>query len=157
MSRLMRRLAKEVEETKNLFEENGILARPIDENDLTKWEAFIPGPTESPYDGFIYKLSIVYPQDFPMRAPIINFTTKMFHPNVSFDSGSICLDILKSQWSPVLTLPKILLSISSLLTDPNASSPLNGTAASQWNRDRAEYTKTVQKYGEIHALTEMPK
>lgn len=156
-ARVVKRIVKEIDETKILYQENGILARPKNDADLFSWEAFIPGPSESPYEGYIYKLNIVFPQDYPMRAPLVNFETKMYHPNVSMESGSICLDILKHQWSPVLTLPKILLSISSLLTDPNPDSPLNGNAARNWTKNMEEYINIVKNYGESQALKSMPK
>lgn len=57
---------------------------------------------------------------YRFTAPKVVFTTRLYHPNVS-DSGAICVDVLKNQWSPALSLFKVMLSLSSLLTDPNPS------------------------------------
>lgn len=75
-------------------------------------------PGFSPYSGGVFFLNIHFPSDYPFKPPKVNFTTKIYHPNIN-SQGAICLDILKDQWSPALTISKVLLSISSLLTDPN--------------------------------------
>ncbi len=90
---------------------------------MFKWQGTIVGPEGTPYEGGVFYLNIQFPIDYPFRPPKINFVTKVYHPNINLD-GSICLDILKDQWSPALTISKVLLSISSLLTDPNPESPL---------------------------------
>merc|ERR1711991_359585 len=95
-----------------------ITASLIDNDNIFKWSATISGPSESPYEGGIFYLDINLPDSYPIKPPVISFKTKIFHPNIS-SSGAICLDILKSSWSPALTIQKTLLSISSLLTDPN--------------------------------------
>ena len=95
------------------------------------------GPNDSPFQGGIFNLSIHFPTDYPFKPPIIffNFITKIYHPNIS-SSGSICLDILKQQWSPALTINKILLSICSLLTDPNPDDPLVPEAANLFKNNK---------------------
>ena len=98
-------------------------AGPVEENDIFKWNATIIGPVDSPYEGGIFRLRIIFPERFPYKPPLVQFVTKIYHPNIA-SNGNICLDILKDQWSPALTVSKILLSISSLLTDPNPEDPL---------------------------------
>ena len=98
-------------------------AGPVDENDQFKWQATIMGPDDSPYTGGIFFLNIQFPPDYPFKPPKVTFQTRIYHPNIN-SNGSICLDILKDQWSPALTVNKVLLSISSLLTDPNPEDPL---------------------------------
>ena len=98
------------------------------------------------YEGGTFYLDIQFPSDYPFRPPHMTFTTKIYHPNISV-SGSICLDILKpDKWSPALTLTKLLLSISSLLTDPNPDDPLNGEAGSVYKRDINEYNRIAKRW-----------
>lgn len=138
-------------------EEHPIRAHPLDESNLNEWEAFIKGPANSPYEGYVYHLFIHFTQDYPLSPPLVQFKTPMFHPNISRgENAAICLDILKDQWSPVLTLPKVLLSIMSLLTDPNPDSPLNSSAARLWKNEKTEYYEEVRKLGETYALRELP-
>ena len=123
-----------------------------EDDDIFKWTATLIGPTGSPYDGGVFYLNITFPQNYPFKPPKITFATKVYHPNIN-SSGGICLDVLKDQWSPALTIDKILLSICSLLEDPNPDDPLNIEAANLLNQDleafnkkAAEYVKTVDSY-----------
>ena len=99
------------------------------------------------YEGLDYKLSLHFPNGYPFTAPTVKFVTACFHPNVDA-YGNICLDILKDKWSALYDVRTILLSIQSLLGDPNNESPLNGQAAQLWS-DQVTFKKVLHdKYRE---------
>lgn len=125
-------------------------AAPIDENDLYKWQGIILGPADSVYAGGVFKLSIVFPADYPFKAPRIEFLTKIYHCNIM--NKSLCIDILKSQWSPALTVDKVLISIVSLLMDPNPKDPLNREAAEKYLNDRKEYNRIAAEWTRKYAM-----
>lgn len=113
--------------------------------DISEWTASIVGPEGSPYAGGVFYLTIHFPADYPFKPPKIKFTTKVYHPNINA-KGDICLDILKDQWSPALTINTVLLSISSLLTDPNPDDPLVPDVAIVYKTDRALYDKRAREW-----------
>ena len=125
-------------------------AGPIDD-DIFKWQATIMGPEKSPYEGGVFYLEIYFPVDYPYKPPRVTFTTRIYHPNIN-SSGGICLDILKDQWSPALTICKVLLSICSLLCDPNPSDPLVPAIADIYIRDKEEYERNAQAYTLQYAI-----
>ncbi len=120
-------------------------------DDLLKWEATIIGPPDSCYEGGLFKLSIEFPENYPFKPPKVVFTTRIYHPNIN-RSGSICLDILNKNWSPALTASKLLLSISSLLTDPNPDDPLDVRAANLYKDDIETFNKTARAYTLKYAI-----
>ncbi|PGH12846.1 hypothetical protein AJ80_06555 [Polytolypa hystricis UAMH7299] len=120
----------------------GISAFPDADGNLLSWTATISGPTETPYENLTIKLSFAFPANYPYSPPTVLFKTPIYHPNVDF-SGRICLDILKDKWSAVYNVQTVLLSLQSLLGEPNNASPLNGQAAELWDHDPEEYKKKV--------------
>ena len=119
-------------------------AGPIND-DLYYWQATIMGPEGTPYQGGLFFLDINFPTDYPFKPPKIYFRTKIYHPNIS-SNGSICLDILKDQWSPALTVAKVILSICSLLTDPNPDDPLVPTIAELYRNNIERYTANAKEW-----------
>ena len=101
------------------------------------------GPEGSPYKGGIFYLDVVFPKDYPFKPPKIAFRTRIYHCNIN-SNGAICLDILKDNWSPALTISKVLLSISSLLTEPNPNDPLMADIAREFKEDRARHDENAK-------------
>ena len=117
----------------------------VADDDLYQWQATIMGPEGSPYQGGIFYLRIDFPRDYPFKPPKIIFLTKIYHCNIN-SSGGICLDILKEQWSPALTISKVLLSICSLMDDPNPDDPLVPEIADLLIANKAEHDERAHIY-----------
>ena len=128
-----------------------ITAGPVDESkDMFTWQATIMGPQDSPYQGGLFFLDIKFPQDYPFMPPKCTFRTKVYHPNIN-SSGGICLDILKNQWSPALTTSKVLLSITSLLSDPNPDDPLVGDIAALYKQNKPQFEANAREWTKKYA------
>eukprot|EP00004_Rigifila_ramosa_P026262 TRINITY_DN80_c0_g1_i6.p1 TRINITY_DN80_c0_g1~~TRINITY_DN80_c0_g1_i6.p1 ORF type:complete len:159 (+),score=42.36 TRINITY_DN80_c0_g1_i6:31-477(+) len=121
-------------------------------NDLFAWQATIMGPQDSPYAGGVFFLNIHFPADYPFKPPKLQFTTRIYHPNINANGG-ICLDILKDQWSPALTVSKVLLSLCSLLCDPNPDDPLVPEIAQLYKADKARYEATAKEWTRKYAMS----
>ncbi|XP_020579984.1 ubiquitin-conjugating enzyme E2 5A-like [Phalaenopsis equestris] len=134
-----RRIQKDL---KDLATSGSYVIEPVG---IFRWRARIEGPADSPYAGGFFALSISFPTRYPFKPPQITFNTKVFHPNID-GRGRICLDILEDQWSPAINISKILLSISSLLTDPNPDNPLEPEIAHVYKTDRAKYDAIARSW-----------
>ncbi|KAK4766652.1 hypothetical protein SAY87_008294 [Trapa incisa] len=121
----------------------GISGAPHD-NNIMYWNAVIFGPDDTPWDGGTFKLTLQFIEDYPNKPPTVRFVSRMFHPNIYAD-GSICLDILQNQWSPIYDVAAILTSIQSLLCDPNPNSPANSEAARMFSENKREYNRKVRE------------
>jgi len=119
-------------------------------DNLYEWVSTILGPPGSVYEGGIFILDIHFSPDYPFKPPKVTFRTRIYHCNIN-SQGVICLDILKSNWSPALTISKVLLSICSLLTDCNPADPLVGNIANQYLQNRTEHDKTAKLWTKKYA------
>ena len=120
----------------------GVSASPT-ENDIMLWNAVIFGPDDTPFEGGTFRLTMEFSENYPNKAPVVKFVSKMFHPNV-YNDGRICLDVLQKKWSPTYDVASILTSIQSLLDDPNPNSPANSVAAKLFQDNKREYEKKIQ-------------
>ena len=152
MTSTMNRLAikRIMDEYKDLNHNDYGMSAMMNEDDHSKWLIYFFGPTDTLYEGGIFKINIKFTDKYPYEPPHCTFITKIFHPNIN-TSGAICLDILKSNWIPSLSIAKLVMSIISLLTDPNPQSPLNGEAAQLYMNKRDEYNLKTKEYTEKYA------
>jgi peroxin-4 len=117
------RLNKEARDYERLKDEIKLSLR--DEKNIYKWQAILKGPPDTPYSEGAFLVNIDVPTEYPIAAPKCKFITKVFHPNIHFETGEICFELLKDKWSPQWTLESVCRAILDLLRHPNADSPLN--------------------------------
>ena len=145
----IQRLNKELLELKNNPPCN--CSAGLVDDDIFHWQATIIGPEDTPYSGGIFELRIDFPQDYPFKPPNIIFITRIYHCNINV-SGNICLDILKDQWSPALTICKVLLSICSLMNDQNPDDPLRPEAADMYVTNYELFVETAKRSTLLYAV-----
>ncbi|CAI0408489.1 unnamed protein product [Linum tenue] len=119
------RLFKEYKEVQREKSADPDIQLVCDDSNIFKWTALIKGPSETPFDGGVFQLAFAVPEQYPLQPPQVRFLTKIFHPNVHFKTGEICLDILKNAWSPAWTLQSVCRAIIALMAHPEPDSPLN--------------------------------
>ncbi|XP_013115853.1 ubiquitin-conjugating enzyme E2 G2 [Stomoxys calcitrans] len=152
----LRRLMAECKQL-TLDPPDGIVAGPVSEDNFFEWEALIAGPEGTCFEGGVFPARLVFPPDYPLSPPKMKFTCEMFHPNI-FADGRVCISILHApgddpmgyessaeRWSPVQSVEKILLSVVSMLAEPNDESGANVDAAIMWREKREEFNKIAKR------------
>ncbi|KAK3524258.1 hypothetical protein QTP70_025861 [Hemibagrus guttatus] len=153
-------------ELKSLQEEpvEGFRITLVAESDLYNWEVAIFGPPNTLYEGGYFKIKvkahIKFPIDYPYSPPTFRFLTKMWHPNI-YENGDVCISILhppvddpqsgelpSERWNPTQNVRTILLSVISLLNEPNTFSPANVDASVMFRKWRDSKGKD-KEYAEI--------
>ncbi|KAL1562902.1 Ubiquitin-conjugating enzyme E2 27 [Salvia divinorum] len=147
------RVQKELHDCNKDFEVSGIKVSPKGDTNLAHLFGTIPGPVGTPYEGGTFKIDITLPDGYPFEPPKMWFATKVWHPNISSQSGAICLDILKDQWSPALTLKTALLSVQALLSSPEPDDPQDAVVAQQYLKDYQTFVGTARYWTEAFAKT----
>ncbi|ESO03140.1 hypothetical protein HELRODRAFT_154853 [Helobdella robusta] len=135
----------------------GILAGPSNEDNFFEWEALIAGPEGTCFEGGVFPARLTFPSDYPLSPPKMKFTCNIFHPNI-YKDGQVCISILHApgddpmgyessseRWSPVQSVEKILLSVVSMLAEPNDESAANVDAAKVWREDRNKFDEMARK------------
>jgi len=125
----------------------GVSAAPLSDDNMLVWGASIFGPEDTSWEGGVFGLRLTFTEQYPDKPPRVRFTSEMFHPNI-YPDGTLCMDLIQDNWSPVYTVASILMAIRSLLTDPNVASPANPEAAKMYQDDTKAYGRRVRKVAE---------
>ena len=154
-STAVRRLMTEYKQLLNDAPE-GILAGPMSEDNFLERECLMVGPPDTCYEGGVYAATLSFPEDYPLNPPKMVFTSPIFHPNV-YKNGEVCISILHApgddpnmyesaaeRWSPIQSVEKILVSVISMLAEPNDESPANIDASKMWRENRAGFERLVR-------------
>ena len=123
-------------------------------DDLFHWKGEIRGPNETPYEGGIFKIDIVFPPDYPLRSPQIKFDTKIYHPDVITEgerAGKFCLEIL-SDWHPKTRIKDILESIYSFIHFPVSEGAVNAEIAREMREDIQLFNEKAAKWTKDYAM-----
>mmetsp|Transcript_3601 Transcript_3601/g.7630 ORF Transcript_3601/g.7630 Transcript_3601/m.7630 type:complete len:202 (-) Transcript_3601:65-670(-) len=150
--RELKRLEKELQDIRAAKDgkETQVSADSVD-NDLTHWKAWLKGPEGTPYSGGLFDIDIEIPAEYPYNPPKMKFDTKIWHPNISSQTGAICLDVLGKEWSPALTIRTALLSIQALLSSPEPDDPQDAEVAEMYKHNRELFVQTAKYWTETFA------
>merc|ERR1712086_528816 len=144
------RILKELKDLAAGKEESGVFAETVGD-DMRHWKGMLKGPDGTPYDGGVFEVDIVLTEDYPYNPPKMEFDTRVWHPNVSSQTGAICLDILKKEWSPALTIRTTLHSLQALLCAPEPDDPQDAEVANQYKSNIEEFKKTAKFWTDSYA------
>jgi ubiquitin-conjugating enzyme E2 D/E len=150
---MSRRIERELREVAEDLQAEQITAGLL-ADDIFAWQATFPGPVGTPYEGGSFVLDITIPPDYPLVPPKLVFQTNIYHPNVS-SAGSVCLDN-SGEWSPAISIPKLLLCVHSLLVEPDAEDPLVPHIASQYIHQRERFNHVARAMTLRYAMTTAP-
>ncbi|KAA0149158.1 hypothetical protein FNF29_02215 [Cafeteria roenbergensis] len=131
----------------------GVSAAPRGD-DMRTLDCTIKGPEDTPYEAGVFKLLCEIPDDYPFVPPKLKFMTKVWHPNISSQTGAICLDILKDAWTPAMTLISLLLSVRALLAAAEPTDPQDAQVARQYLSDRRAFDATAKAWADAYATAD---
>lgn len=128
------------------------------ESNLHRWQVTLQGPAGTVYSAGLFGLLVQLPNEYPFKAPLVTFTTRIYHPNVTNDdAGNICISLLKPEnWKPASKLAAVLESVRQLLVEPNPDDPLEPRIADEYRSQRAQFDKTAREYVTRYAKSDRP-
>lgn len=150
----MKRLQSELKQILN--EPNPFYSIDIDEYNFLIWNIMLFGPSDSIFEGGIFKCQFHFPLNYPNSPPVFHFITPLFHPNI-YQNGKVCISILhegkdewgyehiSERWNPSHSVNSVLMSVLTLLNSPNFESPANVDASVMWQKDFQQYKKIIYK------------
>jgi len=131
----------------------------VDDSNIYEWQCILEGPPTTEYEGGYFPAILSFPKEYPNKPPVMRFTTPNFwHPNV-YKDGKVCISILheakhdeyneqekmSEKWRPILGVEAVLVSVMSMLSEPNLESPANVDAAVEMKKDPKSYRAKIRK------------
>lgn len=101
-------------------------------------------PDEGFYRNGKFVFNFKVSEDYPHSPPKVKCLNTIYHPNIDLD-GNVCLNILREDWKPVLTINSIVYGLQYLFLEPNPDDPLNKDAAALLKSNRRLFEQNVQK------------
>ena len=152
MDPIHNRIKKEYQDLQK--EKNSNVEVKLVNGDFRHWKGRIKGPIDTCYQGGIFDVDIIIPNEYPFKPPKMKFDTKIWHPNISSVTGAICLDILKNEWTPALTIRTALISLQALMCEPVPNDPQDAVVAKQYMSDIKLFNQTAKHWVEEQANPE---
>ena len=152
MDPIHNRIKKEYQDLQK--EKNSNVLVKLVNNDIRHWKGRIKGPIDTCYQSGIFDVDIIIPNEYPFKPPKMKFDTKIWHPNISSVTGAICLDILKNEWTPALTIRTALISLQALMCEPVPNDPQDAVVAKQYMSDIKLFNETAKHWVEEYANPE---
>lgn len=149
-SRIMKELKELQEAARNASGQKTVQANLVGD-DLKHWKGTIFGPSDTCYEGGTFIIDITIPNEYPFKPPKMKFDTKIWHPNISSQTGAICLDILKNEWTPALTIRTALISLQALLCAPEPDDPQDAVVAQMFKNDLESFNRKAAEWTQNYA------
>lgn len=130
----------------------GCSAGPQNKRNIFKWNILLKGPNKSCYESGLFKLLMEFPSNYPEEPPNINFVTKIYHPNISPNDGTICISSKSTDWENHKNLVNVIISIFDLLQKPNTDHGLNNEALLLYKNNKEEFEKTAREFTKKNAF-----
>lgn len=130
----------------------GCSAGPKKKTDIYNWNVIIKGPIKSCYENGLFKLSLTFPKNYPDDPPDIKFVTKIYHPNISMNDGTICISSKSTEWEENKSIINVIYSIYDLLNKPSTEHGLNKEALLLYQNDYESFKKKAKEFTEQNAM-----
>jgi ubiquitin-conjugating enzyme E2 G1 len=146
----------QLEFKQNLKESSDFYSIDPDPKNFLKWNILLLGPSDTLFEGGIFRCEIIFPKEYPNKPPEFRFLDNFFHPNI-YSDGRVCISILhegediygyekiSERWNPSHSVNSILMSVLSMLSEPNFDSPANVDASKLWRENFDEYKKIIYR------------